>query len=187
MNITDKLENIFGYDFSTRFNQEEIDKYIEEGLAEYARRSGAFMVEYELECADNGLVALPKNVISVVSCNDLPLKSWRSIVSLYGAQWYNKTSRDAECYITDFDSCNQLRLFPIPEKRNVKVRCVVSICDNDFMKIEDAVVQFVCGMMLLREYNGDANNYLNKFNKLSNPAFSRTTSISGIRNKGVWF
>lgn len=187
MNITNKLENIFGKDFIVRFNQEEIDKYIEEGLAEYARRSGAFMVEYELECAVNGLVSLPKNVVSVVSCNDLPLKSWRSIVSLYGAQWYNKTSRDAECFITDFDSSNQFRLFPIPENKNVKVVCVVSTTDVDFSKVEDAIIQFVCGMMLLREYNAEANNYLSKFDKLCNPAIVRTTSISGIRNKGVWF
>ena len=187
MNITDKLENIFGEDFIVRFNQDELDKYIEEGLTEYARRCGSFLVDYELECADNGLVSLPKNVISVVSCDDLPLKSWRSIVSLYGAQWYNKKSRDAECYVTDFDSCNQFRLFPIPEKKNVTVRCIVSENDNDFIKVEDAVIQFVCGMMLLREYNAEANIYLEKFDKLSNPAITRTTSVSGIKNKGVWF
>ena len=66
MNITDKLENIFGEDFIVRFNQDELDKYIEEGLTEYARRCGSFLVDYELECADNGLVSLPKNVICLI-------------------------------------------------------------------------------------------------------------------------
>lgn len=187
MNILDKLQTIFSEDFIVRFNQDELDQYVSEGLTEYSRRSGAFIHEYELKCADNGVVALPSNVLSVVSCNGLPLSSWRSIASLHGGQWYNKTSREAECYITDFDSCNQLRLFPIPENKDIKVSCVVSDCDNYYMKIEDAVVQFVCGMMLLREYNGEANAYFSRFDKLSNPAVNRTTSVTGIRNKGVWF
>lgn len=187
MNILQRLKNIFGDDFLTRFTEDELDIYIAEGLTEYARRSGAFVAEYSLDVSSKGIVNLPSEVITVLTCNDLPLKSWRSVASLHGGQWFNKTSRDAECFIIDFDSCNQFRVFPIPENKKVVVKCLIGEEIVSFDKTQEAVTQYVCAMMLLREYNGESSIYLNRFDELSRPPLVRTTSINGIYNKGVWF
>lgn len=188
MNILDKLKTILSEDFLVRFSEDELSVYIDEGLTEYARRSGAFVNDYLLEVKENGIVNLPNEVISVLSCgDDLPIKSWRTIASLHGGKWYNKTSRQAECYITDFDSCNQLRLFPIPSLPKIlHVRCLVGVNGISFDKTVEAVSQYVVAMMMLRDYNGEASTYLAKFDELSRPPLVRTTSVSGIRNRGVW-